>query len=396
MRVDSARFARAVALRTAVAWVAGVLVLSGVAAGLSRRSEYDSLDLRLRAHALAVYGLAWFDGDGVFHDEVVRRETALLSNGISAMVFSEEGPVFRSGADQVAPEVLAQIADQVLADGQEIYLSGGEGDPFRLLAIPTSDDNDRRCGVVIAVADPRPVRRAWLTFVAQLAAVAALLIATGLSGSWWLARSLSDRLHEGIRERERFLAAAAHELRTPVATLLAVTGSALAGDEPPARALERVQRIAAGTAELVDRLLAWARLEEIAPDLTPLRLDLLVETCLLDGEPADLEAVVVRADPRLLRIAVENLLRNARTHGRGVREVRVSAGRLVIADRGDGLPAGIDLTAPFITGPGSRGSGLGLALVDRIVAAHGWTLQPGPGPQVTVCWPVARYAAPVL
>ena len=127
----------------------------------------------------------------------------------------------------------------------------------------------------------------------------------------------------------------------------------------------------------------------LALEREAVRLDLLVDTCLADGEQATLHPCVVLGDPRLLRVVVHNLLRNAREHGRGVAEVSVRDGALVITDRGPGFPADLDLTAPFVKGPSSGGSGLGLALVSRVVAAHGGALQLGPGGRVQVRLPVA-------
>lgn len=386
MRTEEARFARAVALRTAGAWVWGVLALCALAATLSRDTGEEALDLRLRAHGLAVYGLGWFDAAGAFHDEVLERETKLLATDIDVLVWSETGPVFRSGTPRVPPDRVGSIVAQVLASNHEVWADGADaaGQPYRLFALPTYDDADRLAGAVIAIGDPRTGRRAWLDFVQRLVVGAALLIAAGLGASALLAAHLHRHLHAGIRARERFLAGAAHELRTPVATLRAVVESAQMGDEPSDRALVRIGGIATETSDLVERLLTLARLDALVLEREPLRLDLLVDTCLEDGEPATLEPCVVHGDPRLLKVVVLNLLRNARTHGRGIHEVRVADGALAVLDRGPGLPAGLDLTAPFVRGPDSAGSGLGLTLVARIVAAHGGTHRLGPGAQVVV------------
>jgi signal transduction histidine kinase len=284
------------------------------------------------------------------------------------------------------PPDLDAIADRVLVDEADAWRdgTGAGGEPYRLLAMPTYDDRDRLAGVIVAVGDPRPGRRSWLAFTGRLAVGAAALIGFGLLGSALLARELYARMHAGIQERERFLAAAAHELRTPIATMLAVIESARAGDEPASAALVRLDGIATTTGALVERLLAWVRLEAVAPETEPVRLDLLVETLLQPGEAADLEETVVACDPKLVMIAVDNVLRNARTHGRGVREVRVRGDRVVVLDHGMGFPASADPTTPFVKDAGSSGAGLGLALVARIVAAHGGVLRLGPGGEVSM------------
>ncbi len=383
---EPARFARDVAIRSAVAWTLGVFALAGLAAALARQSEDDALDLRLRAIALAGYGLAWFDEEGVFHDEVVRKETKLLGSGIDLWVLAPSGPVFRPAEGAVQPVDLPSLTRRVLASEADEYEDGTApgGEPYRLYAMPTYDDADRLAGVIVAVGDPRQGRQAWVSFVARLAVGACALVAAGMVGSAVLARRLYRRIHIGIEEREQFLAAAAHELRTPIAALLAITESAKAGDEPALRALERVHGIATSTGDMVGRLLTWAQLGHSGLVRVPIRFDLLVDTCLADGEPAQLEPTVVQGDPVLLRVAVDNLLRNARTHGRGVRQVLVAERRVVVTDNGPGFPANASLTAAFVKGADSAGAGLGLALVARIASLHGADLRLGPGPEASL------------
>lgn len=385
---DATRFARDVALRSAAAWIVAVCVLSGLSVALVQEREQRDLDLRLRAMALAVYGMAWFDEQGVFHDEVIRKETKLLASGLDVRVIAPSGTMFTSPAGSSDPPGLPTVVAEVLASEAEAYTSGvrDDGTPFRLLALPTYDDKQRLAGVVVAIGDPSAGAADVRAFALRLGIGAAGLIALGIGGSAVLARSLHHRLHRDIRERERFLAAAAHELRTPVASLVAVADSALAGDEPPLEAVRRVQRIAGSAAELVDGLLAFARMEELVLRAQPVRLDLLVEACLSDGQACELEPTTVTVDAALVKVALVNLLRNAEQHGKGVRVVRLRGGRLEVHDHGPGLPPDAGLTDPFVKGPESQGAGLGLAVVARIAALHGATLRLGPGPCVSLAF----------
>lgn len=88
------------------------------------------------------------------------------------------------------------------------------------------------------------------------------------------------------------------------------------------------------------------------------------------------------ADPEQLRQALANLLDNAAEASPEGGEVVVSLARsgrdviLTVADRGTGLGAGDPdlLFQPFYSTKG-RGSGIGLAVVQRIVADHGGTVR---------------------
>ena len=144
-----------------------------------------------------------------------------------------------------------------------------------------------------------------------------------------------------------------------------------------------------GLKELVDAFRRYARMPGVNPRPTSisqivreigslyegLAQDILVE---LELPPNDVVGVV---DPVLLRQALVNLIDNAidAVHDAGI--VTLSARRdgddviLEVADTGVGLPTedAEMLLQPFFSTKG-RGSGMGLALVHRIVAEHGGTL----------------------
>lgn len=198
--------------------------------------------------------------------------------------------------------------------------------------------------------------------------------------------------------RRDFVANASHELKTPVATIIAaaealqialsrhdVSAEGFAGQiETSARQLER----------LVADLLDLSRLERDAPDLVPIRLGHLVveeaeraRTRVEDNEltlTVDVEDVKVMAGNRDIAIVVRNLLDNAiRYTPKGGRvQVRLhsdtDAAMLVVADTGEGIPTR-DLGRVFerfyrVDSARSRdtgGTGLGLAIVKHIAETHG-------------------------
>jgi signal transduction histidine kinase len=98
----------------------------------------------------------------------------------------------------------------------------------------------------------------------------------------------------------------------------------------------------------------------------------------VSGEPATLQA-----DPRLLRRLLRNLLENAQRHAPDspvevtVQRMADSAARLIVADRGPGVPESERerIFEPFYRLPGTQsrgdGAGLGLALVRQIARLHG-------------------------
>ncbi|MBU6418364.1 MAG: sensor histidine kinase N-terminal domain-containing protein [Proteobacteria bacterium] len=208
--------------------------------------------------------------------------------------------------------------------------------------------------------------------------------------------SLIVRLHEALAAQKRFLADAAHTLRTPIAALQIEIGN-LTPDVPPART--RLQALAAGArraAGLVDQLLRLARLDE--PQFP--RGTLFDAGALLLGCVADQAAFAARkgidlgadvSSPALIlgvedeaRALFTNLIENALTYTPEGGKVDVSLRRdgdwfsAEILDTGAGLPPGAEthiFERFYRAAPeAADGTGLGLAIARRIADRHSFGL----------------------
>jgi signal transduction histidine kinase len=373
------------------AWLLCVVVLCSVAIATHARLAQLDLASSARLRATAVYGLTWFDGDGRFHDEVLRKEPDVIDSGSDVWVIGKGPPPKvllrpqRPRFDLAEPFALAEA---VIAGGRDIANEGHDrrGRPYLLQAKVTYDDRDQAIAAILVLADPGARDAAHAAFVRWTLAIAAGLAAFGILVGHVLSRRSLRPAIASFEQQERFIAAAAHELRTPVARLQALCESAQDGRESPAQVLAKVERVTTQTAGLVDQLLLLARLDAAdAPvNKEPVRLDLLVEAILPDDRPIAFHATesVVNADLRLVQTAVRNLIDNALLHaatdaGDEPISVTVSGRRVIVEDRGPGFPESLlqRIREPFVTGPASRGSGLGLSIVQHIAQLHGGELR---------------------
>lgn len=373
------------------AWLLCVVVLCSVAIATHARLAQLDLASSARLRATAVYGLTWFDGDGRFHDEVLRKEPDVIDSGSDIWVIGKGPPPKvllrpqRPRFDLAEPFALAEA---VIAGGRDIANEGHDrrGRAYLLQAKVTYDDRDRAIAAILVLADPGARDAAHAAFVRWTLAIAAGLAAFGILVGHVLSRRSLRPAIASFEQQERFIAAAAHELRTPVARLQALCESAQDGRESPAQVLAKVERVTTQTAGLVDQLLLLARLDAAdAPvNKEPVRLDLLVEAILPDDRPIAFHAAesVVNADLRLVQTAVRNLIDNALLHAAtGASDapisVIVSGRKVIVEDRGPGFPESLlqRISEPFVTGPASRGSGLGLSIVQHIAQLHGGELR---------------------
>jgi two-component system sensor histidine kinase TctE len=221
---------------------------------------------------------------------------------------------------------------------------------------------------------------------------------------------LLGEVAEAQGNQQRFLANAAHQLRTPLAGIQAHTELALAQPVPETcRAeLEQVHFATIRTARLANQLLALARAEpggRPAERLAPIDLKAMVEEAadewVRDALARDIDLgfelrpAPVRVDALLMREALANLVHNAieyTPHGGHV-TVRTGAAEpgsvLEVADTGPGIPAAERerVLERFYRVPGTAGtgSGLGLAIVREIAAAHGARIEILDGAQGRGC-----------
>jgi two-component system sensor histidine kinase TctE len=206
---------------------------------------------------------------------------------------------------------------------------------------------------------------------------------------------LMTRLEEILSYQSRFIADAAHQLRTPVAGLKAHVEVALREDDPAQAkqtiahlytAVERMSRLVAQLLSLARNEPTTLRRLELAPlDLSKLAFDVTMEwvpqayrrNIDLGFEGAEPHATV-RGDPARLTELINNLLDNAirysRDNGRVTVRVASQPPRLAVSDDGPLIPIAererIFERFHRLLGTHADGSGLGLAIVQEIAALH--------------------------
>jgi two-component system OmpR family sensor kinase len=221
-------------------------------------------------------------------------------------------------------------------------------------------------------------------------------------------RALTAR-QESEQQVRRFVADASHELRTPLASIRGYTELVRRSEEPlpdgAGQALARVEAEAIRMTALVEDMLLLARLdagrdlERETVDLAELAVDAVADAhaagpdhlwqldVVADDEGADDPTTLVTGDDHRLRQVLANLLTNARVHTPAGTHIEVGVRReggavvVRVDDDGPGIPADLRerLFERFTRGDASRNhasgsTGLGLAIANAVVHAHGGTL----------------------
>ncbi|MFD8087251.1 sensor histidine kinase [Kitasatospora sp. NPDC059722] len=295
----------------------------------------------------------------------------------------------------VPADAYQTAADDAAREGDVVRLTttAPNGHQLRLSAQPfTGPNQDTTDTVAVAAVDISGNLADHDRLALLLTAACAVLVAlSALAGHWLAGRAVRPAL-DALDQQEAFLADAAHDLRTPVASVRVLAETGLRGEADTTEILRRTLRQSTRMSELVDDLLTRARLMAgaVPLDREPLRLDQLVDAVVADT-PADghrvavrTEPVIVLADAGLLRRAVANLLGNALAHGHRPGqpadvEVTVTAdGTVAVDDAGPGIPPerAASLFERFHSGGGS--SGLGLSIAAWVAHAHGGSLTVDP------------------
>jgi two-component system heavy metal sensor histidine kinase CusS len=397
-------------------------------------------EAQISAHSQSPYQLRVLDQ----HDRLI-AETPGMGSGLPVTLFPE---AVGAGTDEREWHKSAQIflleaASVPLRDGrwtlhaaqditaQERLLARYRRDLILLLA----------AGVVLAAALSTWITRRGLRPIAAITATMQRIGAQRLGdrlqrGAW--PRELNalatefdcmlERLQESFERLSQFSADLAHELRTPINTLMGETQVTLTQErtvDEYKRVLHSALEEHARLARMIDSMLFLAQADQSRLRVTPRVLDAKAELqsiaefyqALADEQGVELRCEgegQVKADAMLLRRALSNLVSNALkfTPSGGSVMLRIAAESdchlsLSVSDSGVGVPAEhlSKLGERFFRADPSRtestgGAGLGLAIVRSIMALHGGKLllrsQLDAGTTAVLIFPIPEDDSPVI
>jgi len=274
----------------------------------------------------------------------------------------------------------------------------------------------------VSSSDPRADFAQLLARRRLLLAGMALMAALVLAGSYFIVRAVTREL-EVARLQSDFVAAVSHEFRSPLTALRQLTELLARGrvssDERREQYYGVLERETGRLHRLVESLLDFGRMEA---GKRQYRFETLDAAELLRAVVAEFQEELVgrgyrvelsvngashpiRADREALSRAIWNLLDNAVKYSPECQTVWVEVDRagqklaIRVRDRGVGIPVAEhkEIFKKFVRGATSevatvKGTGIGLAMVDHIVRAHGGEVrlesQPGAGSTFTVLLPV--------
>ena len=411
-----------------------------------------SLRLRLAAwYAAAFLSILGALGAGLFL--AVRRQ---MSRELDASVRAATVTLIQAARireRERARGVVADAVDELHIPDRSLYLLDGAGNPIKPARadgwiaeaareaartgradrdLETPDDHiirlhaerftgeDGRAYVAAVVANRLELEDQYAVLIRAFAAAAlGALLLVAVAG-YFLVRQATAPVERSIAQMRRFMADAAHELRTPV-TLLRTRAELAAGqDRDPARdahTLRTIEGEAARVGEIVGGMLTLARADAgerpVARD--PLYLDdaaagaveaarALAEQKGVAVEVGKFEEAQIVGDAALLRqlllIVLDNAIKFTPAGGRVRLDVSAADGHgeVVVSDSGIGIRADElpHVFERFYRGAGAAhaadGAGLGLAIARWIADAHRAGIdiasEPGSGTRVTVRFPL--------
>ncbi len=281
---------------------------------------------------------------------------------------------------------------QVLGAGEPAGPTTVEGIFLTVTRQTTTPSGEQRTVIVDRSLDDVADARSAVSHALWIGVPAVLLVAALVT--WWIAGVTLAPVRAASDRQRRFVADAAHELRSPIASIR--QHAEVAGAHP---ASTDVRELATTVTEesvrlqaIVDDLLLLARFDEGALRLAHSEVDLddvvLAEAVRLRGASAlvidtrSVAAARVAGDDRYLARLVRNLGDNAVAHARGRIDLALAASDghalLTVDDDGPGIPEPEQARVfeRFVRVDEARdrssgGTGLGLPIAREIARAHG-------------------------
>jgi signal transduction histidine kinase len=332
--------------------------------------------------------------------------------------FGRVACVFMARADGSVRDAYAGLTEEVLhaletrVEPRVVYPDGGG----TILACPFHTDGALAGVTVVSSALPQPWTEIDQGFV------------RAVSDRAWADMErlrLVAALREADRQKDRYLAVLAHELRNPLATmhnglsLLKATGPAAAQE----RVLDLMERQAGHMGRLIEDVLDASYIchGHMSLRLERLSLPELVGAAVEAAQPAaqerrqrlvldaDAGPMAVEADPTRLAQAVANLISNAIKYSPHPGTVRIAVRReggavaVSVMDEGIGMSADtrqrlfelfVRGRDPAVASSGATGLGIGLWVAHRLVESHGGSICAasegvGKGSRFTITLPLA-------
>jgi len=207
---------------------------------------------------------------------------------------------------------------------------------------------------------------------------------------------MAEQLQSILKSQRQLVSDVSHELRSPLARLRIALELTERSDKPK-ETLPRIEKEADELENLVTDLLSLARIESSQSVLEKKEVPLcellqkIIEDANFEGEKQQKQVLlqhcddsIIKADPILMRSALENVIRNALRYTPPQSKVTVKLKKLgktleiYIEDHGTGVPEKSlsTLFEPFARVSEARdrktgGFGLGLAITGRVIEAHG-------------------------
>ena len=307
-----------------------------------------------------------------------------------------------------------QVRLALLDPSGRILWGGGSGvsKSYRETGLPWT--------IGVAAADPSGARQVWETRRNLLSAGFALMILVIAASGYFVFRAVHRELSVA-RLQSDFVSAVSHEFRTPLTAMRHIADVLEEGGVLAERLPQYYHVLGRETRRLhamVENLLDFGRMEagrrtysmedlsvtELVRQVVDEFRDISSSVARRLELRAPVERFPVHADPEAIALAVRNLLDNAIKYSPESSPVNVSVERrgdltgISVEDQGPGIPEREqrEVFRKFVRGASARslnvkGTGIGLAMADQIVKAHGGKLElasePGHGSRFTILLP---------